>query len=337
LACPYCGTITEANVDASGAVVENDLAQALRNIGDEQRGWQAERQSVRCQSCQAITLFDPAKVAARCDFCGSPSLIPLDATQRIIRPTGLLEFRLDATQVRDRIRLWYGSHFWAPNSLKRNALTDTVRGVYVPYWTFDSQAYADWSALSGYHYWETETYQDANGNQQTRQVQKTRWSPSTGSVEHFFDDELIPGTKGVRTDLLRSIEPFPTTTDLRPYDPIFLAGWDVEQYQLDLVGAASAAREAMKRKLHTLCAQQVPGDTHRDLRVNAIFRREAFKHVIVPIWLLSYNVGPKTYQVVINGCTGKIAGECPLSWIKITIAVLLICILVLVFFLATQR
>jgi hypothetical protein len=27
------------------------------------------------------------------------------------------------------------------------------------------------------------------------------------------------------------------------------------------------------------------------------------------VWLLSYNYGAKSYQVIINGYTGKIAGE----------------------------
>ena len=42
---------------------------------------------------------------------------------------------------------------------------------------------------------------------------------------------------------MRKIEPFPTH-ELVPYDPGFLAGWVVEQYQIDLVNAANLCPRA---------------------------------------------------------------------------------------------
>ena len=69
-------------------------------------------------------------------------------------------FKLAETQVRDNIRAWYGNRWFAPNSLKSAALTDTLKGVYLPYWTFDAHAHAEWTAESGYHYTESETYRE---------------------------------------------------------------------------------------------------------------------------------------------------------------------------------
>src|ERR1700726_4042969 len=72
LVCPFCGTIAPMKTPPEGAAVEeHDLVAALRGIPDDQRGWQAEKTSVKCQSCQAITVFAPTHVAQRCDFCGS--------------------------------------------------------------------------------------------------------------------------------------------------------------------------------------------------------------------------------------------------------------------------
>ena len=44
-----------------------------------------------------------------------------------LRPESLLPMRLGETQVRDSIRRWYGSRWFAPNKLKDAALTDTAR------------------------------------------------------------------------------------------------------------------------------------------------------------------------------------------------------------------
>ena len=212
----------------------------------------------------------------------------------------------------------------------KRQLTDTVHGLYIPYWTFDAQVHADWTAESGYHYYETEYYTDSEGKQQSRQVQRTRWVPSSGELDHFFDDELVPASKGVQTDLLRKIEPFPTTTDLKPYEPGYLSGWVVEQYQIDLLAAAQNSRQIMDRKMEQLCGAQVPGDTYRSLQVASNYSGQTFKHILVPIWVLAYTYGSQSYQVVVNGYTGSMAGKYPLSWIKITLAILATLVVILI-------
>lgn len=340
LVCAFCGTTSPAQIELSTAgrevVRENDLVAALRNIPDGQRGWQATRTSVRCQSCQAISVFEATRVGQRCDFCGSAALLPYEEIKEPFRPESLLPMKIPETRVRENIRQWYGSRWFAPNRLKSGALTDQVKGLYIPYWTFDAQVHANWTAESGYYYYVTESYRDAQGNLRTRQVQQIRWEPSAGSLDHFFDDELVPASRGVDADLLRRIEPFPTR-ELVPYQAGFLSGWVVERYQIDLVAGAQQARAAMNAELQRLCAAQVPGDTQRGLQVQADFSGQTFKHILVPIWLLTYNFGPRTFQVVINGYTGQIAGRYPKSWIKITLAVLAALIVLGLILLITQR
>ena len=329
LVCPYCGTTSPAKIDASGSVVEHDLARALRGIPDSERGWQAEKIQVRCQSCRAISVFDPQRVAQRCDFCGSAQLVPYEQTKAAFTPESLLPVKISETQVRETIRRWYGNRWFAPNKLKNAAMTDQVHGIYLPYWTFDAQAHADWTAESGYYYYETEYYTDNEGRQQSRQVQRIRWQYSSGSLDHFFDDELVPASVGVDADKLRAIEPFPTA-ELAPYNAGYLAGWVVERYQIDLIAAAQHSREVMDAKLRSMCAAQVPGDTHRNLQVDADYTAQTFKHILLPVWLLSYSYGARKFQVVINGYTGAIAGDYPKSWIKITLAILTALIIVLI-------
>jgi hypothetical protein len=326
LVCPFCGTTSPAQAELDGktgqnVVVEHDLVAALRGIPDTERGWQAKKTSVKCQSCQAISVFDPERVSQRCDFCGSTALAPYEEIKEAFRPESLLPMKVSETQVREAIRQWYGSRWFAPNALKRGAMTDTVKGLYIPYWTFDAQVHSDWTAESGYYYYETETYRDDKGEMRTRQVQRIRWEPSFGSLDHFFDDELVPASRGVQPEMLRQIEPFPTTTELVAYNPGYLSGWVVERYQIDLVAAAQEARGEMDNEMERLCAAQVPGDTHRNLNVNCDYSGQTFKHILTPIWLLRYDYGAKNFQVVINGYTAKIAGKYPKSWIKITLAV----------------
>jgi ribosomal protein S27E len=333
LVCPYCGTVlpwSDGEDMLGAAIVEHPLEEALASVSSEDRGLRAEKKSVKCESCQAISIFDPDRAAQRCDFCGSPAIVPVDDLKDAVTPESLLPAVIPATQVRDQLRAWYGSRWWAPTKLKRAALTDTLQGIYLPYWTFDAHVDARWTAESGYHYYVTESYRDAQGRTQTRQVQKTRWEHSAGEISHFFDDDAVPGTVGVHTELLRKVEPFPTLTDLKPYDPAYIRGWTVERYQVDLRQASVVSKQQMDATIYQLCSREVPGDTHRNLHVDSTYQGRTFKHILVPVWLATYTYGAKSFQVVVNGYTGKMAGEHPLSWVKITLAVLAVILVIVI-------
>lgn len=334
LICPFCGTEAPAEVDAStGEIQEIDLVRTLREIPDELRGWHTEKRSVRCRSCQAISVFDADRVAQRCDFCGSPELVDYEEIKAPIRPQSLLPFKVPETQIRESIRRWLAGRWFAPGKLRSRALVDTVHGVYLPYWTFDAMADCKWWADAGYYYYETETYTDNQGRRQQRQVQKVRWVPAAGEIRHFFDDEPVPGTQGVDLALLKAIEPFPTA-ELVPYDTAYLSGFVVEHYKVVLIDAAKQARESIERQLQALCAREVPGDTHRNLRIEPRYSGETFKHILVPVWLLTYDYHGRAFQVLVNGYTGEIAGRYPKSGWKIFFLVLfaLMVLLLFVFF-----
>lgn len=335
LVCPFCGTESAAPPDAQGPIVEHDLAQALRTMSDQPRGWQREKRSVGCQSCRAISVLDPSRQAQNCEFCGSAQLVPYEESEPAFRPESLLPFRIAATDARDRIRRWYGKLWLAPSKLKKKALTDTVHGVYLPYWTFDARVHARWTADAGHYYYTTERYFH-NGQPRSRQVRHVRWVPAAGELDHFFDDDLVSASVGIHPRLLRAIEPFPMK-ELKPYDAGYVAGWVVERYQVDLASGAQAAREQMNQKLIALCAQQVPGDTYRNLNVHAQWTGQTFKHVLAPVWLLTYDYGRRSFQCVMNGVTGAIHGEYPKSAWKIAALVLAAIVLLIVFASLTEH
>ena len=159
----------------------------------------------------------------------------------------MLPFKVDQGKVREQIRRWFGSKWLAPNNLKRRALVDRVHGVYIPYWTFDAHVVCPWEAEAGHYYYTTETYRDNQGRSQRRQKRQVRWEPASGEVRHFFDDEPVPGTHGVRHDLLRQVEPF-ATSELVGYDKAYVSGFVVEHYQVVLLEAAERSLQRDARE-----------------------------------------------------------------------------------------
>lgn len=337
LVCGFCGTAAPFTVDAAtGAMVEHDLVTALRELPDEARGWLADKRTVQCQSCQAVSVFDAGRAGQNCDFCGSPSLLDYQEIKAPIRPQGLLPFKIDQGKVREAMRAWFRGRWLAPNNLDAKSLVDRIHGVYVPYWTFDAHADCPWTADAGHYYYTTEQYRDSKGRNQTRRVRHVRWEPASGHVTHVFDDEPVPGTQGLRHDLLKKIEPF-ATAELAPYDTAYLSGFVVEHYQVVLLDASTRSQEQMTGQLRQMASAQVPGDTQRNLQIHPSYSNRTFKHILVPVWVLAFNYRTKIYQVLVNGYSGAIAGDHPLSPWKIFLLIVVVLIVAVIAIFLSQE
>jgi hypothetical protein len=86
----------------------------------------------------------------------------------------------------------------------------------------------------------------------------------------------------------------------------------------------------MEAATRALCGAAVGGDTYRSLEVRARYSAQTFKHILAPVWLLSYTFGAKAFQCVINGVSGAIAGEYPKSPWKIALLVIAIVVVVII-------
>ena len=326
LGCAYCGTLLPTATPSDPAVaqahLEHDLAEALQNPPGG-RDWGQGHREVQCGSCGAISIFVDGRVAQACDFCGSPKILAHESHGDAITPQSVLPFKVSDIAVRDAFRGWIVKRWFAPNALKNSATLDRLHGIYLPYWTFDARVSARWTAESGRMVPRQVTRRGADGKVQVVTEQTVIWTPVAGAFEHFFDDELVPGTEGIHRNLLRRIEPFPTTSNqLRGYSPDFVRGWTVERYQIDLRQAQAINYGDMQNKVRMLASQQIGNPLQRNLQVAAQYSGRTFKHVLMPVWLVSYRYHGKAYQLVANGWTGAMAGERPYSWIKIAVAVL---------------
>ena len=81
--------------------------------------------------------------------------------------------------------------------------------------------------------------------------------------------------------------------------------------------------------MRALAGREVPGDTYRNLDVRTRYSAQTFKHILAPVWFLSYTYGARVFQCVMNGVTGTVAGEYPKSPWKV--ALLVVAIIIAVF------
>ncbi len=128
---------------------------------------------------------------------------------------------------------------------------------------------------------------------------------------------------------------------LKRYKPFFLAGWLSEEYSVDRDTALERCKHYFYRREQENVAAFMPGDTHRDLDVEVWFSKANSDLILLPLYLLSYRYRDKLYRFMINGQTGKVDGDKPISKKRIAVAVCvglgLIAVIVLLMMLLSGR
>lgn len=320
LSCEYCGkSMPVPRADAG--IVERPLEDA----GRAARGLGLELRAVRCGNCGAIFDFDDKATSSSCVFCGSANVLAQEANRNALRPESLIPLDVGRAAAEANFRKWIQGLWFRPDALKKLARFDAL-GVYVPAWTFDANVHSDWSADAGYYYYETQlvpVMRNGKLRMELRRVQKVRWEPAWGRRDDTYDDLLVHASKGLPEALAKKLGAYDTKA-LVPYRPEYLAGWRAEEYQIDLADAWTLAKERIVATQQSRCSGDVPGDTQRSLRVQNDVRDVRWKHVLLPLWSLSYMHGGKRYTVLIHGQTGRVEGDAPLSWVKILLLVLFV-------------
>ena len=325
LKCPYCDRENSIPQSAD-EVKELDFREALARQGDLET---VERIALRCGSCGAQVVLAEGVTADRCSFCDNP-LVAQAQSRQLIQPKGVLPFAIDAKTARGSFERWLGSLWFAPGDLAKRTEGEALDGVYIPFWTFDTETESFYTGQRGEHYYVTQMQTvRRNGREVTerRQVRRTRWHPASGVVWVHFDDVLISGSQTLPAALVGRLEPWDLQA-LVPFDERFMAGFRAECYQIDLEAAFDNAKKVMQQKIRNACVRDIGGDEQRVHSVSTQHYRVTFKHVLLPLWISAYRYGPKTFRFVINARTGEVQGERPYSWLKIGLTVLGVLLLV---------
>ncbi len=335
LSCEHCGAHRAVAV-AQGTILERPLTDAA--VAAANRGLGRDVRVLSCETCDARVTFEGASTSEACPFCGSPGVLAQDANRHALRPESLIPLEVGADRVKAAFGGWIKGLWFRPNALKKTKHFSAV-GVYVPAWTYDADVHSDWSAQSGTYYYVTESYTvNVNGRNErrTRQVQKVRWRPAWGQRDDSYDDVLVIASKGIDGKLGQKLGPF-AAEGLVPYGPEYLAGWRAEEYQMDLADGWSEARLRIESSQRKRCAGDVPGDTQRALKVRNEMSDVRWKHVLLPMWSVTYQFKGKPYAVLVHGQSGRIVGRAPYSWIKIILFVLVIALILAGIFAMSQH
>lgn len=317
--CSYCGYRKELQSpenDAGVSEIDFDQAESTQSFN-----WGAEKKVVICHNCGGEEIYDALETAAVCSFCGSTQVMPAAGAQSIA-PGGVCPFIVPVDHAGGLFTKWLKCRIFTPTEAKRQARPNAFRGVYLPYWTFDTMTTSTFSGRAG---------NDRMVKRGDHTVTETDWRNVSGVYQEFINDYTVVGTNKEGNALVRRAEPF-DFSQLVPYRPELLAGFGAERYSIGLKDAWAQAQEAIRSILRGNIAKYIRRVWHADraegIRFSTQYDKVTYKYILLPVWLSSFTYKGKLFQFVVNGQTGKVGGKAPISALRVIIAIIVALIVI---------
>jgi len=295
LFCPSCGH--EAPV--SGKNQEHEPAGRI----------QVHR--FECPGCGASLTWELEAQGLCCAFCGRTELEEREALS-IPPPRWVIPFQIDQARASALFREWLGRGFFQPGDLRRASKVTELRGVYLPYWSFSADCHFFWTADS-----------DA-----TPQGAKAEWAPRFGEHETWYEHLLVPASGALTSYETGKLGEWDLTQAV-PWAPELVRDVPSEAFSVTRKRARSRALAQLEKLVRADSGPKIPG-RRRNVKVNPLYTKIEAWPALVPVWILAYEYQTRSYRFLINGQTGKIKGNAPVSlWRLLAVAGLILLALAL--------
>lgn len=303
--CKYCG--------ASYSL--EDFKKYDNEIKNENKGEEKiEIDEYECPNCGARVVTDSNTSATSCVYCGSTTIIK-SRLQGEFKPSKVIPFSQPKERAIEEFYKFSKKKWFAPKEFCRRENIQKVEGVYIPFWLYnckssgkiqaDLKKFTTWSS-GDYRYTKVDIYDCVR----------------EGNME--FIGVPVDGSTKFADDIMDSIEPY-DYEKMKLFSPSYLSGFLAEKYDVEKEDAYSRAKNRIKNSTIDELKSNISGFdvvTVRDSNVD--IQRDSDEYVLLPVWMLNIMYKNKMYTFAMNGQTGKMVGNVPISPKKLILKALIV-------------
>ena len=256
-----------------------------------------------CQSCGGEVVGDETLAATTCPYCGNP-VVMKGKFAGGLKPELVIPF----SKTKEDAKAAYLKHLEGkpllPKVFKDQNHIDEIKGMYVPVWLFN----ADLDADMNFNATKVRHWEDAN-----YRYTETSHFKAIRSGRMSFGNIPVDGSKKMPDELMESIEPY-NASEAQPFQTSYLSGYLADRYDEDASAREARANERIKRSAETAFARTVTGYSTVDLAGESIrLFNNSYKYALYPAWILSTHWNDQNFTFIMNGQTGKMAGDLPMD------------------------
>ena len=304
--CPYCDTEFEMDaLKGYDAELQNEQTDDMEWDTSAGSEWQeGETDGLRtyvCKSCGGEIVGDANTAATSCPFCDNP-IVMMGQFSGSLKPDLVIPFKLDKKAAKEGLMKHLTGKRLLPKIFKDQNHIDEIKGVYVPFWLFDT----DVDAKVRYKATKIRTWSDSDYNYTQTSYYMVHRGGSVG-----FEYVPVDGSTKMADDLMESIEPF-NCREAVDFQTAYLAGYLADKYDVTAEESIDRANERVKKSTEQAFAETVIGyDTVVAENTSVQFHGGKAKYALYPVWLLNTTWNGNKYTFAMNGQTGKFVGNLP--------------------------
>ena len=272
-----------------------------------------------CPSCGGeLMTVDKNDAVGFCPYCGGASMI-FDKVRKEWAPEYVIPFSITKEQCKQLYINEVKKHPFVSKKYRDPQLIESFRGIYMPYWNYVAEQKGTFKVEAtgkekyvGSSTYEKDVYEVSGEMDMTVEG-------FTHDASASFDDSLSEG-----------ITPF-YEDKRKPFMPGYLCGFYAEIADVSADAFTSMARDELES--YSIKALQNDAGIADVLVKNDLvlsssnttvpIKITSAKRVLRPVWFMSYRNENKITYAVVNGQTGKLQADLPLSPARILIAALL--------------
>ena len=241
--------------------------------------------------------------ASACPFCGNP-IVLTGQFAGDLRPDLIIPFKLDKKAAKEKLQEHLKGKTLLPKVFRSQNHIDEIKGVYVPFWLYDSDADAQLRfTATRTRFWSDDDYD---------YTETSYYSVRRDGVLGF-DAVPVDGSSKMADDLMESIEPF-AMQDAIPFQTAYLAGYVADKYDVDAQKSIQRANERIRQSTEDAFTQTVTGYDSVKMENSSIqLHGGKAKYALFPVWVLSTSWQGNNYIFAMNGQTGKFVGNLPVD------------------------
>ena len=311
LACPGCGANLTYNIEKGKLLCsfcKTEYAPTDKKLKQKMatREQQIDARVFTCPQCGGEMYTTDVDATAYCSYCGASNVLQsrvegVDAPQKIIPFSVTKEECIGAFNKLARKTLY------APREFRNGSGEDKLRPLYVPYRVYDME-------LEG----NAEIYGKASWIDGASRIVEDRKIDC--KVNAHFADMAYDASAAFDDTLAEQIAPF-DLGEGRDFDSVYLAGAyanipdvDTETYrQKALEHAAQKSIDALGKKsvLESIELSEYPDGS--SLADHLPVKKETTCTALLPVWFMSFRRGNRIAYAAVNGETGKVYSDIPVS------------------------
>ncbi len=322
LHCAYCGQYMNVGEyeekygkktdggDKAGAQNEAFSGEEGSDSGQTGRGSYNKTITYQCQSCGAQLISDEHTSATICAFCGNPTLVR-DRLEGRFEPDTIIPFKIDKDAAKALVRKWMAKGLLTPSMLKKDSVIDEITGVYVPFWLYDY--FCDDSMLANAT--RTRTTSDSKYiYHHTDHYSVTRYTKAE------FDRIPADASQRMPDEMMDKLEPFEYGA-MVPFSMPYLSGYLSEKFNYTAQELQNRTQTRAKNYIEQMTRETIVGYATVVVIDNQVHCQKAREeYSLLPVWILNYRYRNENHQLFMNGQTGKIVADRPVSNIKTAVA-----------------